>query len=70
MKSLEKACDIETGYHPEGYRIDKTTLPMNRYTKWEIKNDGSWSKMQPVCFQTMPESGWIKVNGFGWENIK
>lgn len=27
------ATEIDVGFHPGGYRIDKTAAPMNRYTK-------------------------------------
>ena len=31
------AKDVSVGFHPDGYRIDKTALPINRYTEWEIQ---------------------------------
>ncbi len=63
-----KAEEVSIGYHPEGYRIDKTTSPMNRYTQWEIKPDGKWVVPKPVCFDSMPVEGWIKVAKFDWSN--
>jgi len=68
MAETFKANEVEIGYHPEGYRIDKKTLPMNRYTKWDKQTNGKWSNMKPVCFDSLPEAGWIMVNGFDWEN--
>ncbi len=70
MSETIKSCDVEIGYHPDGYRIDKTTTPINRYTKWKIQSDGKWDNMSPVCFDSMPESGWIKVTEFNWDNIE
>ena len=55
----KKAKEIDIGYHPLGYRIDKTAPPMDRYTKWEIGSDGHWLNAIPVCFHALPEYGWI-----------
>ena len=65
VESFESA-DIDIGYHPDGYRIDKTASAMNRYTQWDISPDGKWNKPKPVCFHSLPEVGWIKVDGFNW----
>lgn len=65
-----KAEAINTGYHPGGYRIDKTASPMNRYTQWEIDSDGKWVKPKPVCFHALPEQGWITVEKFEWGNLE
>lgn len=70
MAITYKANEIDIGYHPEGYRIDKTASPMNRYTQWEIDSDGKWMNPKPVCFDSMPEDGWIKVEKFNWNNIE
>lgn len=59
--------EIEVGFHPEGYRIDKTASPMNRYTKWQVSKENRWSDPGPVCFDSMPENGWIKADGFDWQ---
>lgn len=59
-----KSQDIEIGYHPEGYRIDKTASAMNRYTKWAIQSDGQWQAPKPTCFSSMPNDGWYKCDGF------
>ena len=66
MSSI-KASDIETGYHPDGFRIDRTTDPINRYTRWRINGDGEWEFEKPVCFHQLPEDGWIETDGFDWE---
>ena len=62
-----KAVDIDIGYHPDGYRIDKTASAMNRYTQWDICRDGEWRNPRPVCFDSLPESRWVKVGGFDWK---
>ena len=59
---------VETAYHPDGYRIDTTSSPINRYTKWDILPDGRWVNMKPVCFDSLPVSGWIKVDAFSWDS--
>lgn len=59
-----KAIDIDIGYHPDGYRIDKTASAMKRYTQWNILTGGKWNNPKPVCFHSLPETGWIKVNEF------
>jgi len=58
--------EITVGYHPAGYRIDSTASPMNFYTKWEIAEDGRWTNPQPVCFDSLPQDGWRKSDGFEW----
>ncbi|MBN1366137.1 MAG: hypothetical protein JW976_15135 [Syntrophaceae bacterium] len=60
MQLTFKANEIEIGYHPSGYKIDKTASPMDRYTQWEIDKNGQWYDSKPVCFQSMPDQGWIK----------
>ena len=67
MEQAFKANEIETGYHSGGYRIDKTASPMNRYTKWRISPEGRWSDPEPVCFDSLPQDGWLKVERFNWE---
>ena len=53
--------EIETGYHPQGYRIDKRTKSLSRYTQWTINADGKWVDAKPVCFHSLPVDGWIRV---------
>jgi hypothetical protein len=62
-----RAADVDIGYHPEGYRIDKTASAMNRYTQWDISSEGEWQDPRPVCFSSLPESGWVRSDGFDWE---
>ena len=64
------ANDVEIAYHPDGYRIDKTAFPIHRYTKWRILPDGRWCDMKPVCFHSLPVSGWIKVDAFTWDTTE
>ena len=62
--------EISIGYHPAGYRIDKTANVMNRYTKWEITDIDQWCNPQAVCFHCLPEQGWLKVDSFDWSNVR
>lgn len=59
------ANDIDAGYHPSGFRIDKRTDPLNRYTQWTIDKDGKWTNGKPVCFHMLPAQGWIKIENNG-----
>jgi hypothetical protein len=61
-----QANEIHIGYHPDGFRIDRTTAPMNRYTRWTILDDGGWANPRPVCFHALPEEGWVPVTSFVW----
>ena len=54
------------GCHPDGYRIDKTALPMNRYTRWETMADGRCINPEPVCFDSLPQEGWVETESFDW----
>ena len=67
MQQTFEAREVDIGYHPEGYRIDRTASPMNRYTRWRITPDGHWVDPEPVCFDSMPQDGWLKAEGFEWE---
>jgi hypothetical protein len=60
MDKTYKAGEIQKGFHPNGYRIDKTASAMNFYTKWDITPTGEWSNPRPTCFHSMPEDGWKK----------
>ncbi len=55
------AADIEVGFHPDGYRIDKTASPMDRYTRWTVTAGGQWTQPTPVCFDALPQEGWRKA---------
>lgn len=57
---------VQIGYHPDGFRIDKTTTPMNRYTRWSILDDGGWTNPRPVCFHALPADGWVFATHFDW----
>ena len=67
MEQTFSAKDINVGLHPDGYRIDKTASPMNRYTKWEILSGNRWSNPKPVCFDSLPREGWFAKDRFDWE---
>jgi len=55
-----KATEIDVGFHPDGYMIDKTASPMNRYTRWQITASNQWHNPKAVCFDSMPQQGWLK----------
>ncbi len=69
MNPTFNATEIVIGFHPDGYRIDKTASPMNRYTKWEILPGGGWCNPKAVCFDSMPQQGWFKKDSFDWDKI-
>ena len=68
MDPALNAKDVVVGFHPDGYRIDKTASPMNRYTKWDIK-ESHWCNPQPVCFDSLPQDGWIAKDKFDWNQV-
>lgn len=63
------AVQINIGFHPDGYRIDKTASAIDRYTKWEILQEKIWQNPKPVCFDSMPPHGWIKKDKFNWDEF-
>ena len=67
MNQTFKATEIEVGFHPDGYRIDKSASPMNRYTKWEVSPERQWHNPKPVCFDSLPQNGWFKKDKFDWD---
>lgn len=73
MNSTLKASEVTVGFHPSGYCIDKTTAPMNRYTKWKIVSEKdwcdpeAWCNPEPVCFDSLPQNGWITKDKFDWK---
>ena len=67
MEYLLEAKDVTIGFHPNGYRIDKTASPMNRYTNWNIVFGNLWCDPEPVCFDSMPQKGWIAKDKFDWD---
>ena len=64
MDPVLDAKDVVIGFHPAGYRIDKTALPINRYTKWDILQGNNWSNPRAVCFDSLPQHGWIAKDKF------
>jgi len=69
MEQTFKAAEITVGFHPDGYRIDKTASPMNRYTKWQILPGNQWCNPEPVCFDSLPQQGWFAKDRFDWDEI-
>ena len=69
MDQFLSATDIEVGFHPDGYRIDKTAAPMNRYTKWDILPGNHWCNPRPVCFDALPPTVWIVKDKFDWSRL-
>jgi len=67
MEQTLDAKEIRIGFHPDGYRIDKTASAMNRYTKWQTKPGDRWSNPQPVCFDSLPQRGWFAIDKFDWD---
>jgi hypothetical protein len=67
MTMTFSAAEIDVGFHPEGYRIDKTTSPLNRYTKWKVLPGNRWVHPTPVCFDSLPPTGWFKIDRFNWD---
>ena len=66
MDPVLEAKDVTVGFHQDGYRIDKTALPMNSYTKWDVLQGNRWCNPKPVCFDSLPEKGWIAKDKFDW----
>ena len=66
MYSVLEAKDVTVGFHPDGYRIDITAVPMNRYTKWQRIDRSVWQDPKPVCFDSLPQHGWIATDKFDW----
>jgi hypothetical protein len=67
MRKTYKLKEIDKGFHPKGFRVDKTTSPINFYTKWRISDDGRWCDCKPVDYDALPPEGWLKSEGFDWE---
>ena len=67
MDLMLNATDVTVGFHPNGYRIDKTASPMNRYTKWEILPGNKWHNPEPICFNSLPQEGWFAKDRFDWD---
>ena len=69
MEQTFSSTEIKIGFHPDGYRIDKTASTMNRYTKWDILQGNHWCNPKPACFDSLPEQGWFKKDKFDWNEI-
>ena len=69
MSETLEVAQINIGYHPDGYRIDKTASAMNRYTKWQIQPNGKWTQPKPVCFDSLPDGGWYECEAFDWSQV-
>lgn len=69
MDSIFQSNEVDVGFHPDGYRIDKTASAMNRYTKWQIIPGRPWCNPKPVCFDSLPKDGWLKVDKFDWDHF-
>jgi len=67
MDPLLEAKDVTIGFHQDGYRIDNTVEPMNRYTKWQIISGKGWCNPKPTCFNSLPEKGWVAKDRFDWD---
>ena len=69
MEQTLDAREVRVGFHPDGYRIDKTASAMNRYTKWQTKPGNRWCNPEPVCFDSLPQQGWFAMDRFDWDRI-
>jgi len=69
MEQTFKASEIDIGFHPAGYRIDKTASAMNRYTQWNVVPGQGWCDPKPVCFDSLPQEGWFKKDKFDWDDV-
>lgn len=69
MDQTLNATDVTIGFHLDGYRIDKTASPMDRYTKWDILPGNHWVNPKPVCFDSLPQNGWIVKDKFDWDRV-
>ena len=68
MDPMLDVTKVTVEFHPDGYRIDKTAPPMNRYTKWDILPGNHWCSPRSVCFDSLPHGGWIAKDKFDWDN--
>jgi hypothetical protein len=67
MKLTYNVQEVTIGFHPEGYRIDRSAAPLNRYTQWDILPGNRWRHPRPVCFHELPTEGWIVKDKFDWD---
>jgi len=66
MEQTLSAEQVTFGFHPDGYRIDKTALSMNRYTKWQVQSGNRWRDPEPVCFDSLHQKGWFAKDKYDW----
>lgn len=69
MEQTFRAGEINIGFHPAGYRIDKTASAMNRYTQWNVVPGQGWRDPKPVCYDSLPQAGWLKKDKFDWDDV-
>lgn len=69
MEQIFKAAEINIGFHPAGYRTDKTASPMNKYTKWDTCPGNHWCNPELVCFDSLPQQGWFAKDRFDWDRV-
>ena len=69
MEQTFSASQVTVGFHPDGYRIDKTASAMDRYTRWDILPGNHWCHCRPVCFHELPSQGWIPKDRFDWRRV-
>ena len=69
MDQTLKATDVTIGFHLDGYRIDKTASPMDRYTKWDILPGNRWVNPKAMCFDSLLQNGWIAKDKFDWDRV-
>jgi hypothetical protein len=69
MERTFNAEKINVGFHPAGYKIDKTATPMNRYTKCDILPGNHWCNPKPVCFDSLPQQRCLTKDKFNWNKV-
>jgi len=69
MDQTLRATEVTIGFHLDGYRIDKTASPMDRYTQWDILPGNHWTHPRAVCFDSLPQNGWIAKDKFDWDMV-
>ena len=69
MEQTYDTAEVDIGFHPDGYRIDKTASSVNWYTKWQILSGTLWCDPEPVRFDSLPKKGWVKINRLDWDRM-
>ena len=70
MEQTFRASEVTVGFHPNGYRMDKTASAMDRYTRWDILPGNHWCHARPICFHELPEEGWVLKDKFDWHRAR